>query len=245
MKKICKRCVEDKNVEEFRKHIGICKKCEAEKSLEYYKDNKEKIKERSKNYNNTYNGSDKCKETKKRWRKTNVDNIKKYNKEKHIKSYPNNKIEICEKNRNYRSNNLEKFRNREKIKRDDDSYREYRRKYIKAHSEKNPHVYAWRSLLRNALKRLGMKKEGKTIDILGFSALDLKIVIENKFTTGMTWENYGEWHIDHIKPVILFGYDTNPSIVNALTNLNPMWSTNRVIDGILYEGNLNKGKKFN
>ena len=30
-----------------------------------------------------------------------------------------------------------------------------------------------------------------------------------------------------------------------LSNLNPMWSTTRIINGILYEGNLNKGKKFN
>ena len=36
-----------------------------------------------------------------------------------------------------------------------------------------------------------------------------------------------------------------PSIVNALSNLNPMWATNRVIDDIFYEGNLNKGKKMN
>ena len=33
------------------------------------------------------------------------------------------------------------------------------------------------------------------------------------------------------------------SIVNALSNLKPMWATTREIGGIIYEGNLNKGKK--
>jgi hypothetical protein len=31
--------------------------------------------------------------------------------------------------------------------------------------------------------------------------------------------------------------------VCALSNLQPMWSTTREINGIIYEGNLNKGKK--
>ena len=35
-----------------------------------------------------------------------------------------------------------------------------------------------------------------------------------------------------------------PSIVNALSNLKPMWATSREINGIFYEGNLNKGNKL-
>jgi len=34
------------------------------------------------------------------------------------------------------------------------------------------------------------------------------------------------------------------SFVNDLSNLRPMWATTRIIDGILYEGNLNKGKRI-
>jgi hypothetical protein len=37
---------------------------------------------------------------------------------------------------------------------------------------------------------------------------------------------------------------TSPSIINALSNLNPMWATTREIGGIFYEGNLNKGNKL-
>ncbi len=78
--------------------------------------------------------------------------------------------------------------------------------------------------------------------MLGYSALELKHHIEKQFTTGMTWKNYGEWHIDHIKGVINFDSNTNVKIVCALDNLRPLWSTTREIDGVIYEGNLNRPK---
>ena len=67
------------------------------------------------------------------------------------------------------------------------------------------------------------KKNGKTIELLGYSAIQLKIHIESLFTEGMNWDNYGEWHIDHIKPLNSFEKNSLPSVVNALSNLRPMW----------------------
>jgi hypothetical protein len=97
-------------------------------------------------------------------------------------------------------------------------------------------------MLKNCIVRLGQKKEGHTIDLLGYSALDLKNHISSLFTDGMSWDNYGEWHIDHIKRVCEFPKDTHPSVVNALSNLRPLWATTREINGIVYEGNLNRIK---
>jgi hypothetical protein len=39
----------------------------------------------------------------------------------------------------------------------------------------------------------------------------------------MSWGNHGEWEIDHIKPVTAFNINELPSIVNALSNLQPLW----------------------
>lgn len=71
--------------------------------------------------------------------------------------------------------------------------------------------------------------------MLGYSALDLKTHIENQFIDGMSWNNWGDWHIDHIRPVSSFDKTEKPYIVNALDNLQPLW----------WKDNLEKGKKYN
>jgi len=132
----------------------------------------------------------------------------------------------------YRKNNIEKIRK---------SQRDYYHKVFK-HTHK--HSFIWRHILASALKRMNQKKTDSTIKLLKYSATDLKIHIEKLFTENMSWDNYGEWHIDHIKSVSLFNKSTHPSIVNALSNLKPMWATSREINGIFYEGNLNKGNNL-
>jgi hypothetical protein len=145
----------------------------------------------------------------------------------------NNKKEISERNKEWRINNVEYIK-------------EYNKNYIIKNKEKikakNKDIIMWRSVLRCSLNRLGKSKEGHTIDLLGYSAIELKNHLINLFTDGMSWDNYGEWHIDHIKDVVTFDNDSSPSIVNELSNLRPMWATTREINGIIYEGNLNKQK---
>lgn len=119
---------------------------------------------------------------------------------------------------------------------------EKRRKYRYKYNKKS-FTHKWRMLLKNSLKRLGKIKEGKTIDLLGYSATELKEHLESLFTDSMSWDNYGEWHIDHILSVSSFDKDTPINVVNALSNLQPLWATTREINGVVYEGNLNKTNK--
>ena len=42
------------------------------------------------------------------------------------------------------------------------------------------------------VKMLGTSKQSNTIEVLGYSALELKFHIEQQFTSGMTWNNYGD-----------------------------------------------------
>ena len=128
-------------------------------------------------------------------------------------------------NKEYRENNKEKIKETARI-----------------YNDKNPHIRAWRRILKNSLRDLNKKKEAKTIDLLGYSVTEFKSHIESLFTDGMSWDNYGEWHIDHIKQIISFDKDTHPSVVNALSNLRPLWATTREINGVIYEGNLNRTK---
>lgn len=40
----------------------------------------------------------------------------------------------------------------------------------------------------------------------------------------MSWDNYGSWHIDHIKPISKFQKNTPIKVVNNLDNLQPLWA---------------------
>jgi len=91
-----------------------------------------------------------------------------------------------------------------------------------------------RSTINGALKR--NSKRGKAIDLLGCTIQEYKEHIEKQFTEGMSWDNYGKWHIDHTIPL---QYD-NPSVEDVLarlhyTNTQPLWA----ID------NIRKGNKLN
>ena len=151
-------------------------------------------------------------------------------------------------------NNLSKLRymteynskpeNKERVKNWGIVNKERITKKQKEYKKTIPHVISWRNLLSHTINRLGQKKQDSTHKLLGYSAIELKEYITSLFTIGMTWDNYGECHIDHIKPVSSFSKNTHPSIVNSLSNLQPLWATTREIDGIIYEGNLNKNKKI-
>ena len=52
-----------------------------------------------------------------------------------------------------------------------------------------------------AFKNQGYRKNIKTQEMLGASWEIAKEHIERQFKKGMTWDNYGEWHIDHIIPL--------------------------------------------
>ena len=69
-------------------------------------------------------------------------------------------------------------------------------------------------------------KSGSTVNDLGCSVAELKRHIESQFQLGMTWENHGQWHIDHIKPLSKFNLHKRVEFLKAChyTNLRPLWA---------------------
>jgi hypothetical protein len=64
------------------------------------------------------------------------------------------------------------------------------------------------------------------MDLTGCSVHELCIHLESKFKHGMTWENYGEWHVDHIRPCASFDLlkvDEQRQCFHW-TNLQPLWA---------------------
>jgi hypothetical protein len=73
-----------------------------------------------------------------------------------------------------------------------------------------------------------------------YSVDDLKAHLASQFTEGMTWDNYGEWHIDHVRPVSSFDFtvDTDSVIKQcwALSNLQPLWALDNIRKNNRWDG---------
>lgn len=216
--KKCNKCGDEKSLTDFHKKPKsldglntICIECVKSKQKEYWEKTKTIKKEKQKKYY--------------------LDN-----KEFFTEYHSQNREKILEQQKLYRLENPDKIKQLKKdyVKNNPDKIKKYRDEYYQKNKEvilkknrewnkKNAHIVTWRSILKSHLRRIGKSKEGKTIDLLGYSALELKQYIESLFIEGMDWNNHGEWEIDHIRPVTSFDMDTLPSVVNALNNLQPLW----------------------
>ena len=71
--------------------------------------------------------------------------------------------------------------------------------------------------------------------LVGYSLSDLIEHLEASFEDGMTWDNYGEWHIDHRTPRTWFKYQSpeDPAFKEcwALSNLQPKWGRENIQKG--------------
>ena len=68
----------------------------------------------------------------------------------------------------------------------------------------NPESFKQREIWA-VLKRRNTTRLGSTLTLLGVNSVETVIKhIEKQFKNGMTWNNHGEWHLDHIKPCASF-----------------------------------------
>lgn len=168
------------------------------------------------------------------------------------KKYLRNKEQI--------SNNSKKYReaNKDKIKKRGELYRLKNKEKIKLNRnpitaknwrKRNPtyKTNRWkidiqfrlkdnlRGRVYKALK--GFTKGKSTMKLVGCSIEDLKIYISTLFKPGMTWDNYGKWHIDHIKPCSLFDFSKQEEQEKCFhyTNLQPLWASENFTKSNKYE----------
>lgn len=115
-------------------------------------------------------------------------------------------------------------------------YKELRKKYREL--KKSDPLYQLslrvRKLISKVIKRNGYSKKSKTQEILGIEFDGFKLYIENLFKEGMSWENFGEWHLDHKIPISWAENEDDLVKLNHYTNLQPLWA----------EDNLSKGNRF-
>jgi hypothetical protein len=181
-----------------------CSKCKKEKELsEYPKDKSTKSGHTSS-----------CKEC--RYSRTN---------EWARNNYQENKKEVLEKNSNWRRKNWDAVVKQRKDsgynKRSQNKWYHNKAKYNIQHVLKE----RLRRRMRHALN--GKNKSVPTLKLLGCDIDFFKQYLQDRFVEGMSWDNYGDWHIDHIIPCDSFDLTIMDEQFKCFhyTNLQPLWAS--------------------
>lgn len=159
-------------------------------------------------------------------------------KERQKRYYQANSSKIIEYQEEYRLNNRDKINARQKkyYAKNKDIIATYKsskryKKLRQAARHKRRETDPSYKILDNCRRRInaaitkGYKSE-KTQQLLGCSITFLKEHLEQQFTAGMSWKNYGKWHIDHIKPCSSFDLTKHEEQLLCFhwRNLQPLWA---------------------
>jgi hypothetical protein len=223
--KTCNKCKTEKPLTDYAKretksgYRTICKKCTYKKRTEIKRiypnlieytcktcKKTKPISEYNKNRNKPSGIVEECNDCRSVKSKKRYEENKEEIKQKVLNHYYENKSKIIESRRGYSSKRC-------KV---DVKYKLTRR---------------LRSRLYDALKAKSWKKTTKFYDYIGCSLDELKQHLESQFTDGMTWENYGKWHIDHIKPLVSANTEEEMYKLCHYSNLQPLWAVDNIKKG--------------
>lgn len=196
-----------------------CKECKSLKDRKTYLKNQEQVKERSKKYHHE-----------------NRDEIL----EKRRKYYQENKELYSQRASEYYLENREKILNRVQIYKDKhpeslrrwreqnkDHVRKYNMRYKKRRMMEDPlfdFTIRIRKVVSSSFRRRKIPKNSNASVIVGCDWEFFKKYIESQFKEGMTWDNHGEWHYDHIIPLSTATNEEEVIKLNHYTNFKPLWA---------------------
>jgi len=160
---------------------------------------------------------------------------KRYEK-KHKERRDKYKKEWSEKNREHLREYHKQWREENR-----DDLNEYKRVYEKTKKDSDPSYKLacyTRTAIYTCLKERNIDKYKNTFDYLPYTLEDLIEHIESQFQEDMTWDNYGEWHVDHIKPMNSFNFESPEDEPFqecwSLDNLQPLWAKDNLSKGSRY-----------
>lgn len=246
--KKCSKCGFIGTEDLFRKNRSVCKKCNAEARKKYYEENRDIIllkkkeytqrtKEHRRKYNSEYwaKNKEELAQKNKIWRENNKEHIKEKNKEKTLNG----------KNKQYNKTNYEKHKEA-RIKSAKEYYLKHKERLNKLSTKRkreelraNPTLRLMRNIQREINHHIRKKhKTSKYLELFGWTIEDLVKRLESQFKDGMTWDNYGEWHLDHIIPQSWYDFAKEEEIIKcwSLDNLQPLWAVDNISKGNRYAG---------
>jgi hypothetical protein len=214
--------------------VKICNVCNIEKKiLEFHrrKDSKDGLRNECKNCTRLRINN---------YRQKNTNKVNQWNRE----TYYRNITKHRETKKKYREINKEALKVKEKIYRDNNKekinkyYYDNRKTLVKKALDriqtrrKNDIMFRIKLSLRarvySFLKKNEITKKNRTFELVGCNPNELKEFLEKKFVDGMSWENYGKWHIDHITPLSSAKTEEEIYKLCHYTNLQPLWATDNL-----------------
>lgn len=190
-----------------------CSKCKTTKEFsEFYKSKKEKD-------GHQYRCKTCCKKNRELY-------INKKLAEQHLKYRKRNREKLNSKSKLYYLENTELCKTSVKSYRENnkEKYRKYNRNYQNNRSKTDP-LFKLSKNLRSRIWNFFKKSKTKgTEQLLGCTFEEAKLYLENQFTEGMSWQNYGEWHVDHIIPLASANTLEEAEKLCHYTNLQPLWA---------------------
>ena len=112
-----------------------------------------------------------------------------------------------------------------------------RRRLARLAYKKTPKFLVKRAARRRLRKIIKEKRASLHFNkMIGCSPAALCHQLESKFLPGMSWANYGEWHIDHIKPCAMFDLSQDDQVIACFnhSNLQPLWAKDNIAKGAAF-----------
>jgi len=230
--KKCTKCGIPKILDDFYKDKRLkfgrtseCKDCHKKQQMKYYENNYEYVRSYQAEYLNL-----------------NREELNECNKQ-----YNNDKVA---ENPNYYKEQYQRYQEHQlkyhAERREDEEYREYMKEYLKEYNAEPENIDKrneyWRNRYKNDIKfrlkqNIGNRMRASLINgknnemlenVLGYSLDSLILHLESKFLEGMSWDNYGLWHIDHKVGIANFNYTSYKDEAFkrcwSLQNLQPLWA---------------------
>ena len=187
---------------------GLCKRCY---NLEYYARNRERLNVQGAAYH--AKNRERMTAAMKRWYSEHREKKLAYEKQR----YPSVRKHKLEYQSDYRKKHPEAF------------MMWWRKSYYE-----NPNfrlAHNLRSRLWGTVRK--NRASSSALKLIGCSLDELRAHLESGFSRGMTWDNYGRWHIDHIVPIASFDLSNDEQLERAFnfTNLQPLWAKDNQMKG--------------
>lgn len=220
--KRCTICGESKALAEFHRQAtqadGLanwCKPCKSDRKRKDYLDNRQAVLERVAAYRKAH--PEKIAACK----RASYAKRPEHYKAMHRTRYLENREAILEYSARYRADNKDAKNNRDRL-------------YVRERLKRDPLfrlIYAMRNRIFTAFRDKAISQRSKTNEILGCDWATLRKNIEAKFTGGMSWDNYGSWHVDHIVPLASANTEAEIVALCHYLNLQPLWAADNIRKG--------------